>query len=55
MRSPRKKLGRRANETRTEKEETRRFVQLAKRFRAAIQPKEIRRLGDELGSMIFGG
>ena len=30
------------------------FFELAKRFRAAEDPEEIKRLGDELGRMIFG-
>jgi hypothetical protein len=28
---------------------------LAERFRAASDPKEVARLGDELGRMVFGG
>ena len=31
------------------------FFALAERFRAATDPKEVRRLGNELGSMVFGG
>lgn len=30
------------------------FVELAARFRAATDPKDIERLGDQLGKMIFG-
>ena len=30
------------------------FFQLADRFRAATDPKEVERLGDELGRMVFG-
>jgi hypothetical protein len=30
------------------------FFDLAKRFRAATDPKEVDRLGEELGRMIFG-
>ena len=30
------------------------FFDLAKRFRAATDPKEVDRLGNELGRMIFG-
>jgi hypothetical protein len=30
------------------------FFQLAERFRAATDPKEVERLGDELGRMVFG-
>ncbi len=31
------------------------FHALAERFRAAKDPKEVARLGDELGRMVFGG
>lgn len=31
------------------------FFALAEQFRAASDPKEIARLGDELGKMVFGG
>ncbi len=31
------------------------FFELAERFRAATDPKEAERLGDELGRMVFGG
>jgi hypothetical protein len=31
------------------------FFELAGRFRAATDPEEIQRLGDEMGRMIFGG
>ncbi len=30
------------------------FFELAERFRAATDPKEVERLGDELGRMVFG-
>lgn len=30
------------------------FFELAKRFRAAADPKEVERLGAELGQMVFG-
>jgi EAL domain-containing protein (putative c-di-GMP-specific phosphodiesterase class I) len=30
------------------------FFELAERFRAATDPKEVARLGDDLGRMIFG-
>ena len=30
------------------------FGELAERFRAASDPKEIQKLGDELGQMVFG-
>lgn len=35
------------------KQET--FFSLAERFRGATDPKEVKRLGDELGRMVFGG
>lgn len=31
------------------------FFHLAERFRAATDPREVERLGDELGRMVFGG
>ncbi|HUI57520.1 MAG TPA: hypothetical protein VLY04_21230 [Bryobacteraceae bacterium] len=31
------------------------FFDLAKRFRNATDPKEIDRLGEEMGRMVFGG
>ncbi len=31
------------------------FFQLAERFRGADDPKEVKRLGDQLGRMVFGG
>jgi hypothetical protein len=31
------------------------FFALAKRFRAATDPKDVERLGDALGKMVFGG
>jgi len=30
------------------------FFELADRFRAAADPKEVERLGEELGQMVFG-
>jgi len=32
-----------------------RFIELAGKFRAASDPTEARRLGDQLGRMVFGG
>ena len=40
-------------EARKQKEKA--FYDLAGRFRAATDPKEAERLGDELGRMVFGG
>lgn len=37
-------------ETRKEQQ----FFELAERFRSATRPAEVKRLGDELGRMIFG-
>ncbi len=31
------------------------FFELAERFRGATDPAEVKRLGDELGRMVFGG
>lgn len=31
------------------------FFELAKRFRAAEDPREVQRLGEALGRMVFGG
>jgi predicted transcriptional regulator len=31
------------------------FVELAERFRAASDPEQVKRLGDELGRLVFGG
>jgi hypothetical protein len=31
------------------------FFELADRFRASEDPAEVKRLGDELGRMVFGG
>jgi hypothetical protein len=38
-----------------EKRKQRQFQELAERFRSASDPKEVKRLGDEMGRMIFGG
>lgn len=40
-------------EVRKQKEKA--FYDLAVRFRAAADPKEAERLGNELGRMVFGG
>lgn len=36
------------------KQNERVFFELAKRFRAATDPDEVKRLGDELGRLVFG-
>lgn len=37
-----------------QKSKQREFLELAERFRAATDPKEAARLGDDLGRMVFG-
>jgi hypothetical protein len=37
-----------------EKRKQREFFELAERFRSATDPNEAKRLGDELGRMVFG-
>jgi hypothetical protein len=37
-----------------EKRKQRQFYELAERFRNATDPQEAKRLGDELGRMVFG-
>ncbi len=31
------------------------FFELAERFRSATDPKDVRRLGEQMGRMVFGG
>ena len=38
-----------------EKRKQQEFFDLAERFRAATDPEEVRRLGDQMGRMVFGG
>jgi hypothetical protein len=38
-----------------EKRKQREFFDLAERFRTATDPDEVRRLGDQMGRMVFGG
>ena len=38
-----------------EKRKQQEFFQLAERFRNATDPQEAKRLGEELGRMVFGG
>jgi hypothetical protein len=37
-----------------EKRRQQEFLELAERFRSATDPEEVRRLGDQLGRMVFG-
>ena len=37
-----------------EKQKQRDFFDLAKRFRSATDPEEVKRLGDRMGRMVFG-
>ncbi|MBY0508131.1 MAG: hypothetical protein K2X03_29730 [Bryobacteraceae bacterium] len=39
----------------TEKRKQQDFFELAERFREAKDPDSVKRLGDELGRMVFGG
>ena len=38
-----------------EKRKQQEFFELAERFRSASDPEEAKRLGDQLGRMVFGG
>ncbi len=38
----------------TEKQKEKEFFEIAKRFRNSTDPKEVKRLGDQMGRMIFG-
>ncbi len=38
----------------TQKRKQREFFELAERFRTATDPKDVKRLGDDLGRMVFG-
>jgi hypothetical protein len=38
-----------------QKRKQQQFFELAERFRGATKPEEVKRLGDELGRMVFGG
>ena len=37
-----------------EKQKQQEFFDLAERFRNATDPKEVKRLGDQMGRMVFG-
>lgn len=38
-----------------EKRKQQEFFDVAERFRGATDPDEVKRLGDQLGRMVFGG
>jgi hypothetical protein len=38
-----------------EKQKQQEFFDLAERFRSAVDPEEVKRLGDQMGKMVFGG
>ncbi|MGA2325247.1 MAG: hypothetical protein ABSH05_03080 [Bryobacteraceae bacterium] len=38
-----------------ERRKRREFFELADRFRSTKDPEEVKRLGDQLGRMVFGG
>jgi hypothetical protein len=38
-----------------EKRKQQEFFDLAERFRSATSPEEVKRLGDQMGRMVFGG
>ena len=38
-----------------QEQKQRQFFELAERFRGATDPEEAKRLGDQLGRMVFGG
>jgi len=37
-----------------EKRKEREFFELAERFRSASDPEEVKRLGEQMGEMVFG-
>jgi hypothetical protein len=43
------------NGVEAEKRKQQEFFDLAERFRRATDPAEVRRLGDQMGRMVFGG
>lgn len=43
------------NGIQVEKSKEQAFFELAARFRAATDPEDVQRLGDEMGRMVFGG
>jgi hypothetical protein len=38
-----------------QKQKQQEFFEIAERFRSATDPEEAKRLGDQLGRMVFGG
>ena len=38
-----------------EEQKQRQFFELAERFRNATDPEEVKRLGEQMGRMVFGG
>ena len=42
------------NGVQAEKRKHQEFVDLAERFRSATDPEEVKRLGDQMGRMVFG-
>lgn len=43
------------NGIQAEKQRQKEFFDLAERFRSATDPEEVKRLGDQMGRMVFGG
>ena len=43
------------NRMESDKRKQQEFFDLAERFRTATDPEEVRRLGDQMGRMVFGG
>jgi hypothetical protein len=43
------------NGVEAEKRKQQEFFDLAERFRSATDPTEVKRLGDQMGKMVFGG
>ncbi len=43
------------NGVEAEKRKQQEFFDLAERFRRATDPAEVKRLGDQMGRMVFGG
>jgi hypothetical protein len=43
------------NGVEAEKRKQQEFFEIAERFRAATDPEEVKRLGEQMGHMVFGG